>query len=97
MLQTKTHSIGKAPYGLLLNMPVVILLKQWLWYKNTPLVAAIDVQDGDEISISADDDQVFLTEDKIRNIFQDTSSEEELETEWLLVNLQALQDELSSL
>ena len=60
-------------------------------------MATIDVQDDDKIVIVADVYEATLTEDKIENLFQDTSSEEELETELLEVNLHALQEEPSFL
>ena len=46
--------------------------------KPTPLVATINAQDKDEIPISADDDEVTLTENDIRNHFQDTSTGEDI-------------------
>ena len=58
-------------------------------------VATIDVQEDGEIAISVGDAEVTLTKDKIGNLFQGTSKE--LETEWLQLNWQALQDEPSSL
>ena len=39
----------------------------------------------------------FLSKDVIEFVFQDTSSEEEVGNEWLQVNLQALQEDPSSL
>ena len=48
----------------------------------TPKVVP-DAQDKDEIAILVDNDDVTLIEDEIRNLFQDTSEEEELENEWL--------------
>ena len=44
-----------------------------------------------------EDDELALTEDEIGNLFQDTSSEEELRNERQQANLQALQEEPPSL
>ena len=42
----------------------------------------IEVEDGDKcMVISADDNEITLTEDKRRNLFQATSSEEEVDDE----------------
>ena len=41
--------------------------------KIANIVANMDVQDEDKIAISANNDQVTLTEDEIGNLFQDTS------------------------
>ena len=49
--------------------------------KTIPIIATIDAQDKDEIAISADDDEVTLPENEIQNLFQDTFSEEKLETQ----------------
>ena len=61
------------------------------------MAATINVQDNEEMAILADDSELTLTEDEIGNFFQDTSSEEKLETKCLQVNLKALQEEPSSL
>ena len=49
--------------------------------KPTPTITAFDVQDDEEVFILADDNEVALTKDEIRNLFQDTSSEDELGNE----------------
>ena len=66
-------------------------------WKPTSVVATIDAQDEYEITISADGNEGTPTEDEIGNLFQDISSEEELETEQPQFNFQALQIEPSSL
>ena len=57
--------------------PAKIVTSTW---KPTSTVATIDVQDDEEIAIVADEEEINLPEDEIRNLFQDTSSEEQLET-----------------
>ena len=47
------------------------------------MIASIDVQDEDVIANSVDVDEVTLTEDEIGNLFQYTSSEEDLVIEGL--------------
>ena len=59
--------------------------------KLTPTVATTDVQDYDVV-IMTEDNEVTLMEDEIGNLFQDTYSQE-LVTELLLENLQALPEE----
>ena len=49
--------------------------------KTNPILANIDVNDKDEIAISTYDGEFTLTEDDTGNLFQNTSSEEDLETE----------------
>ena len=58
----KIHLIGKKQYKLPLNPPIVVLQYPIL------IVATIGVQGEDEIAISANDDEVTLTEDKIGKI-----------------------------
>ena len=58
------------------------------------MVAAIDIQDGKEIVIMT---EATITKGEIENMSQDTSSDEELGIELLQANLQALQEEPSSL
>ena len=52
---------------------------------------------GQRSSLVTEHNEVTLNKDEIGNFFQDTSSEEELGTEWLQAHLQALQEEPSSL
>ena len=66
-------------------------------WKPTSTTAATDAQEEGKIAILLADSEIILTEDDIRNVFQDTSLEEELETKWLQVNFQALQKDPSSL
>ena len=50
--------------------------------KPTPVTTAIDVQDDFEcVVVSTDDNEVIWTEDKIGNLFQHTSSEEDIDDE----------------
>ena len=44
-------------------------------------MANIDVQDNEEVVTVTEDDDVILTDDEIGNLFQDTSSEEEMSNE----------------
>ena len=68
--------------------------KRLTWIqKPTPAVAVIDILDEEERGILVDDNEIILAEEEIGNLFQGTSSEEES----LQLNLQALQDESSSL
>ena len=46
-------------------------------WKLTPVVANIDVQNEDEISILVNKDAVTLNKDKMDNVFQGTSLERE--------------------
>ena len=46
-----------------------------LVWKTSPVVANIDVQDEGDIVISADDDEVTLTEEGMGDLFKDTYSE----------------------
>ena len=62
--------------------------------KLTPVVATTENQDNDNFSAWW---WVTLVEYEIRILFWDTSSEEELQTERLQLNWQAMQDEPSSL
>ena len=49
--------------------------------KLSPPVTAIDFQDDKEVVIVTEDNEMALTEDEVRNVFQDTSFEEELGNE----------------
>ena len=49
--------------------------------KPTPTMATIDDQNNEEVVTVTEDNEVILTEDKIGNLFKDTSSEEELSNE----------------
>ena len=46
--------------------------------KSTPIVATTDVQNGEEVIIVTEDDEVTLTKDYSGNLFQDTYCENEL-------------------
>ena len=50
--------------------------------KPTPVVANINIQDNECVVVSTDKNEAPLTEDEILNLFQDTSSEEELDDEY---------------
>ena len=44
-------------------------------------VVTIDIQDDKCVVVSTDENEVVFTEDEIGNLFQDTSSEEEIDDE----------------
>ena len=53
-------------------------------WKAAPVVATIDVQDEEEhVVISADDKAITLSEEQIGSLFQDTSSGDEGDDEWI--------------
>ena len=80
----------KRQLNLFLNLLIVALWRQWL-QELTPTVTTTNVQD-DEVDIVTEYNEVTLTEDENVNLFQDTSSEEEMSNELLQANLQALQE-----
>ena len=80
VVPTKIHPIGKETVWLAAKSAtsshtetVTSVLK------NTVVVFSIDVEDEDKISLSVDDSEATLTEDKIGNVFQGASSKEESE------------------
>ena len=76
VVPTKTHPVGKKSIQFnvipITSNPTNTMISL---QKSTLMVAIIDVQDEVEIAISADDDGVLLTKDKIGFLFQYTPSD----------------------
>ena len=53
--------------------------------KPAAVGATIDVQDGEEIVVITADDELTLNDEGIGNLFEDTSPEEVLGTQWLQI------------
>ena len=95
-MKTKTFDIGEKSVQFTPKMTPHSSIKTVTpVQKLTPTVIIIDVQDDEEVVRVTEDDEVSWTEDEIGNLFQGTSSEEELGNEWLWTNLQAFQEEPS--
>ena len=98
MVPAKTNPVSKKTVcfntkpasGCIVSCPTNIKMVTSVW-KPTPAVATIGIQDEECIVNSTVLNKAMFTEDKLGNLFQDTSSEDEVDDKWPQSSFQALQ------